>query len=196
MESGYGDAADSDDTNSDCSDGDDLQQFVPALRENIITDVHSVQHAVEKYAATAAAEAEAAQTEAAADERGEHARQRAGPVQKIFATRGDERENSSARPRMRRRRVMTKYEYVRLRSMRISQLANGSPPLVQSVLARNEVAGEEGAQPELSMLERVFEEEVYQKRLPYIIRRSYADGRVDYIRASELDCERWLRNDA
>ena len=95
----------------------------------------------------------------------------------------------SSRRRRVRRRSMTKYEYIRLRSMRVAQLAHGALPLVSAIPEPTRSS----ERPPLSIYERVFEEEMRKRRLPYIIRRAYADGHTEHIRASELDCTRWVQ---
>lgn len=90
-----------------------------------------------------------------------------------------------------RRSKMTKYEFARLRSMRIAQLENGAIPLVQHIPPINDVT-QWGGFPHPTIYERIFYAEALRRRLPYIIARKYHDGKTEYVRASRLDYSRWL----
>ncbi len=77
---------------------------------------------------------------------------------------------------------MTKYEFVRLRGMRLTQLERGAPPLVNKYIPRRKH----------TVLESIFEQEMREKCIPYVIKRVFPDGAVQYIRAGDLDADRWL----
>ena len=88
---------------------------------------------------------------------------------------------------IRSRPTMTRYEYVRLRGMRLTQLERGAQPLVQWYNPPKNGS---------TIFEAIFEAEMEQKRIPYIIKRVFPDGQAVYIRAKNLDAERWLTYNA
>ena len=89
-----------------------------------------------------------------------------------------------------RRRTMTKYEFTRIRGMRVAQLENGALPLVQRI--PDDAAGGGAGPRTRTVCEQIFDEEARRRRLPYIIKREYHDGKAEYIRAHRLDYSRWL----
>jgi len=105
---------------------------------------------------------------------------------------GDDGQSPSPLRRTVRRRTMTKYEFARMRGLRVAQLEHGAMPLVPGVPA--EPPG--GNARTLTMCERIFEEEARRRRLPYIVKREYHDGKTEYIQARRLDYSRWLQYEA
>lgn len=68
---------------------------------------------------------------------------------------------------------MTKYEYTRIRGVRLQQLASGCPPFV--VVPQH-----------VTTIEEIFDLEFNQKRLPYIIKRPMPDGTFEYWKMKNL----------
>lgn len=68
---------------------------------------------------------------------------------------------------------MTKYEYTRIRGVRLQQLASGCPPYVV-------------VPPHVSSIEEIFELEFMQKKLPYIIKRPLPNGEFEYWKFKNL----------
>lgn len=68
---------------------------------------------------------------------------------------------------------MTKYEYTRLRGVRLQQLAAGSPPFV--VLPAH-----------VSTIEEIFDLEFEQKKLPFIIKRPMPNGDYECVKIKNL----------
>lgn len=68
---------------------------------------------------------------------------------------------------------MTKYEYTRIRGVRLQQLASGCPPFV--VVPQH-----------VTTIEEIFDLEFNEKRLPYIIKRPMPDGTFEYWKMKNL----------
>jgi len=68
---------------------------------------------------------------------------------------------------------LTKYEYTRVRGVRLQQLASGCPPFV--LLPKH-----------VNSIEEIFEMEFQQKRLPYLIRRPMPGGKFEYWKLKDL----------
>ena len=71
---------------------------------------------------------------------------------------------------------LTKYEYVCILSFRVAQLENGALPLVKEYIKK----------PSQSHCEAIFNAELKAKLIPFILKRIYPNGHVDYIKVRSL----------
>lgn len=76
--------------------------------------------------------------------------------------------------------IMTKYEYTRIRGIRLQQLIDGIPPFVQ--VDTNDTN------------ERIFDKELLEGKLPFTVRRPTGLNKYVDIPVSKLDTSKFLEN--
>lgn len=75
--------------------------------------------------------------------------------------------------------ILTKYEFDQIIGLRTMHLSRGAPPLV--VL-------EEGFQVESNIqLRQVAQRELVERKLPYMIKRTMPNGKIEYWSLADLD---------
>ena len=67
--------------------------------------------------------------------------------------------------------LITKFEYSKIKAIRITQLSNNSNPFIETTL---------------SNIEEIADEEIRQMKLPYIIKRNLPTGDYELWKLSEL----------
>ncbi len=73
---------------------------------------------------------------------------------------------------------MTKYEYTKIKGLRIQQLIDGVPPFVK--VEKNE------------SYEEIFNKELVEKKLPFIITRPIGFDKFVDIKVSDMDTSKYL----
>ena len=72
--------------------------------------------------------------------------------------------------------VLSKYEYTQVLGIRVQQIERGAEPLIE-------------LSPDLNTPELIAEEELRQRKTPFIIKRKIADNKYEYWKIEDLSIE-------
>lgn len=88
---------------------------------------------------------------------------------------------------------MTKYEFARIRGLRLEQLARGAIPYIQLKQHSSLSCWETSTSKKIYTIEDIFEEEMRQKAVPIIVRRATPTSKTYYFYVKDMNFSEYIK---